>query len=713
MMRGGVGSSRRRMGAVLAMTARRFAVAAGVMIATLLPVHAQQRPAPAPPGPSDQKRAADPSPQQTPTFREGVNFVRVDAIVTDKQERPVTDLQASDVTITEDGHPQTIQQFQLVRVDGNPPPGQVPREIRDRDDEEAEAARDDVRVFAIFFDDYHVRLGNSLSVREPLTRFVRTQLGPDDLVTIMYPLTPVSDLSFTRNADAIVSAIEQFQGRKYNYQPRNATEVQYAHYPTEVVERIRNEVAMDALRGLAVRLGSLRTGRKSIIYVSEGFTVQLPPEMRRSDAREPQRAPAITNDRIEQTNETFNQADLYARMRDVYAAANRNNASIYALDPRGLAAGEFDIDDGGFGGQPSLRASNRALQLTQDTLRTLADETDGRAIVNRNDLSKGLAQISRDASTYYLIGYTSTAAATDGKFHEIKVRVKRPGVEVRARRGYWAITAEDARRAATPAPVVTTPVQQALASIAPSVEAARFVRTWVGTEPGANGKTRVSMIWEPLAGTGRAGRDDTPGRISLLAATGTGSVVYRGRSTPIAPTSSVAGSGPVASPDAPRDAPPAAQQVTFDAPPGPLELRVTIERAGGPGTLDQEIRQLDVPDFTSPEPAITTPRVFRTRTARDVRVLAQDGSAMPTADREFTRAERLLVRFSVSGAGVPTPTAALLNRTGQKMADLPVAPAQAGGTHQVDMGLNTIPAGDYLLQITAGGARQLVPFRIK
>ena len=77
-----------------------------------------------------------------------------------------------------------------------------------------------------------------------------------------------------------------------------------------------------------------------------------------------------------------------------------------------------------------------------DTLRTLSENTDGRAIVNRNDLVAGMKQITRDASAYYLIGYNSSQAPSDGKFHEIKVRVKRPGVQVRARKGYWALTHE-------------------------------------------------------------------------------------------------------------------------------------------------------------------------------------------------------------------------------------------------------------------------------
>src|SRR2546429_9446584 len=98
-----------------------------------------------------------------------------------------------------------------------------------------------------------------------------------------------------------------------------------------------------------------------------------------------------------------------------------------------------------------------------DTLRTLALQTDGRAIVNRNDLATGMAQIVRDTSAYYLLGYNSTQAPSDGKFHEIKVRVKRPGLQLRSRKGYWALSPEAAAKAlAPPKPGVPKTVEAAL-----------------------------------------------------------------------------------------------------------------------------------------------------------------------------------------------------------------------------------------------------------
>ena len=104
----------------------------------------------------------------------------------------------------------------------------------------------------IFLDDYHVRRANAMRVREPLAQFVKTQLGPLDMVAVMTPLMPVAALTFSRDLDAVASQLRAFEGRKYDYRPRNAFEEQYANYPAQVVETVRNEVTMTALRGLSV-----------------------------------------------------------------------------------------------------------------------------------------------------------------------------------------------------------------------------------------------------------------------------------------------------------------------------------------------------------------------------------------------------------------------------------------------------------------------------
>jgi VWFA-related protein len=674
--------------------------------------------------------APNPDDPQT-TFRAGINFVRVDVIITDRQRAPVTDLTQDDFEVLEDGRAQTIEQFRLVKVDGVPRPGDPPpRRIRSRDDEQQEASREDVRIFAILLDDYHVRKSTAMSVKNPLTEFIRLRLQPNDLLAVMYPLTPVRELLFTNDHESIIRAIENFEGRKHDYTPRNVFEQQYARLSTQDVERVRNDVVMGALKALSVRLGSMREGRKSIIYVSEGLTAMLPPQFQRADASRPAVDPftleaqaAAQDSPQQQTAEWFEQSQLYLKMREVFQDANRNNTSIYSLDPRGLAVFEYDIDAAPtLAAMPSFATDRRVLQASQDTLRVFAEQTDGRAIVNQNDLAGGLAQMVQDSSVYYLLGYTSDVS-NDGKFHELKVRVKRPGVEVRARPGFWALTVDDVERVENPTPELAKPVAQALATLAAaSPISGKYVRTWVGTARGENGKTRVTLVWEPLPQSPGARREQ-PGRVSLLAANAAGDLVYRGSS----PDTALASAGPATRPNdtgatgvrVPAAAAAAApQRIVFDAAPGEIELRMTVQEASTGGTLDQEIKTLDVPDLTAPQTAISTPRVFRGRTARDIQVVAADPNAVPVAAREFSRTERLLIRFDAYAAGgeTPTATAALLNRSGDRMSDVPVVAAPAGGTHQINMGLASVPAGDYLVEITvtsaAGEVKELVALRV-
>src|SRR5262249_26383744 len=161
----------------------------------------------------------------------------VDVIVSDKNGNQIADLKQSDFDVTEDGKPQTIDAFKLIKLDGGvtPSPDGPPREIRTDLDEELEASRDDVRLFAVFLDDYHVRRETSLAVRGPLSGFVQNQLGPSDMIGLMYPLQPVSSVRMTRSHDAVVGGVQQFLGRKFDYTPRNSIEEQYVRYPTETV----------------------------------------------------------------------------------------------------------------------------------------------------------------------------------------------------------------------------------------------------------------------------------------------------------------------------------------------------------------------------------------------------------------------------------------------------------------------------------------------
>jgi VWFA-related protein len=582
-----------------------------------------------------------------------------------------------------------------------------------------EAARDDVRLFAIFLDDYHVRRGASLAVRNPLSTFIQNNLGPSDMIGVMYPLESTSSVRMTRNHSAVMRGLQQFQGRKYEYEPKNQYEQTYAHYPAEIVEKIRNQVSLSAIKALIVHMGSLKEGRKALILVSEGYTSILPPQMRNADATMPGSGnPAYGNPLAGQNDPNEERAswiaslDMDSDLREVYDTANRNNVSIYAVDPRGLPGFEFDINE-----SIGLQADTKYLNATMDTLRMLAENTDGRAIVNRNDLAIGMKQITRDSSAYYLIGYNSSQAPTDGKFHTIRVRVKRPGVQVRARKGYWAFTPEDAARAlAPPKAGPPKPVEAALAAAVARPSKASVVRTWIGTSRGENGKTRVTFVWEPLPKTAGDRPREEPARVALTAISPDGSPYFRGRVPAAAPLVASAGATGTAAAAA-AATPKAPQRVTFDVNPGKMQLRLSIEGADSQ-VLDAETREIVVPDLTSAQPLMGTPAVFRARTARDFQQLRAATDLVPLAGREFNRIEHLLIRVPTYGPGgtMPALRARLLNRAGSPMNDLQVEPAPTPGEQQIDLPLAALPPGEYVVEIRVGDqdgdAKELFAFRV-
>jgi VWFA-related protein len=680
---------------------------AGVILALLAAERPSARqsttPPPQPPPGQQQPQQQDPQP---PVIRSGINYVRVDVIVTDRQGNPVLDLKQDEFRLKEDGKPQTIDSFSLVKIDDasqiDAPP---PTEIRSIADQEREAAKPDVRLFVLFLDDYHVRRGNDMSVRKPLIEFVQNQLGASDMVAIMYPLTSIHELTFTRNRKSLISAIEKFEGRRFNYLPRNEFEEKYAYYPASTVERIRNQVTMTALKGAAIKLGGMREGRKSILFVSEGFSNTLPPQLDDPVAAMPGvgnpsrgNPSAAASDRTE----FLNMADMVSDLSLIFTEATRANTSIYAIDPRGLAPFEYDINQG-----VGLQVDKLHLDSALDNLRALAENTDGRAIINRNDLAKGMQQIIRDSSGYYLIGYNSSQAPTDGRFHKIDVEVTRRGVDVRARKGYWAYTVEDAARAAAPARAEAPPeVTRALATLAEPVRG-RPARFWVGTTPADGGKSRVTFVWEPVPpapGEARRTGDAGASHVTLTALAPDGRPVFRGR---------------VPEQPAPTSPPPAGgatgSSATFDVAPGQLQLRMVVQTADGQ-VMDSSTRELTVPDYTKVPVSFGTPRIYRARTPRDLQSLLANPTAAPSAERTFSRTERVVVRADAHapGGSPPVVTARLLNRAGTPMSDVPVR--TSGGSAEIDLILAALAPGDYLLELTAkaegSSAQEVIAFRL-
>ncbi len=574
-------------------------------------------------------------------------------IVTTRDGSPVEDLTQADFEVSEDGKPQTVTSLKLIRVQTRQEPGgEAPRPIRSFDDEATELARDDVRMIVLFLDDYHVSRPSAFRLRDWLRRFVDMQVSPYDLVAIMYPLTPSAGLTFTRDKFALTSAIERFEGRRGDYMPRNDLEANYAGADAYSIERIRTEVVMTALRGLCVHLGGLNEGRKAVILVSEGLGFDT------------------------------------MRLQQVIEAASRGNVAFYPLNPQGLS--------GAFG--------------ASDVLRVLADNTSGRAILARNDMEAGLGAVLRDSSAYYLLGYNSDKGA-DGKFHEIKVRVKRPGVEVRARKGYASPTRQESAAAlASPRPAAPPAVTEALGSLAEP--RGQMVRTWIGMSRGDAGRTRVTFVWEPTAEARSAAPEAAPARMLLTASAGT-QVLFNG---PVGDASAVPSPGPAAA--VPRPA-----RAVFDAPAGRIQVKMTIEsRAASAGAsgevLESEARQVFVPDLRSADALLSTPAVYCARTPREYRAMSSDPDAVPTANRQFNRSDRLNVRFQLYAAAPPAAvTVRVLNRFGSEIAVLPAAASvPRAGDYSVDLPLANFARGDYVVEISAtnGSARaeERVAFRV-
>ncbi len=649
----------------------------------------------------------------TPIFRTGINYIRVDVIATDGDGNHVTDLTLDDFEVYEDDVLQDVDSFQRIEVDMLPAiDGEPVTEVGiRRSDQELAASQADVRVFVIFLDDYHVREGNSIQAGLMLTDFLENDLIPTDLVGVMYPLMPLDAVRLTRDHEAIITAVKQFRGVKYDYEVRNQFEARYNQYPTTVVERIRNDVSLSALRGLMVLLGGLREGRKSVLVVSEGYSDYVPPQLREQNAElglaggNPDRGNPLAGDNsFEATNAFFETSMMMMDLQRVYEIANRFNTSLYTVDPRGLAVFEFDLD------QPSvgINTDQRALRRTQDSLRLLAEQTDGRAIVNTNDLVPGLQQMLKDASSYYLLGYNSSLAATDGEFHEIDVRVRRDGIRVRSRPGYWAITERDAERAlTTTANEPPKAVELALSALA-APQRGRLVRTWVGTAPASNGKTRVTFVWEP---TQVRGRREVASRVLVTAMGDDGSAYFRGR---VPERTTGAGRGTTRGRD---PAPPPVTRVEFEADPGVMQLSLAIEGEAG-DVIDRDLDKIEIPDFTGPDLVISTPSFVRARNALALREIVDDYDVVPTASRDFRRTDQVLVRFEAHAPGdaVPKVEARLLNRNGGAIYPLDVQASVDGHPYQVHLTPVSLPPDEYIIELTVttpdSEATELIAFRL-
>jgi len=379
--------------------------------------------------------------QQTPTFKAQVEFVEVDALVTDQQGNFVRDLTKDDFQVFEDGKRQTISTFSLVdiSIERFDRPLFSPRPI-ERDVQSNERPFDG-RVYVMILDDLHVAPQRTARVRTAARQFIEQRLGANDLMAVIFTGGRAQDAQeFTSNKRLLLNAVDKFTGQKLEsaviarnneyFRQRDTGLAGRVDDPDEQERVFKIRSTLTSLRQVADWFGGVHGRRKTMLFFSEGIDYDLTDIIRGYDA--PQSAASTIN----------------ADIQDAVAATARSNVSIYSIDPRGLTdgsedtigVGQFaDTDDPIAGRGIGQSGLANELRVSQDSLRQLSDQSGGFAAVNRNDFSSAFERIVRDNSSYYVLAYYPPSEKRDGKFHRIEVRVvDRPGLIVRSRRGYNA-----------------------------------------------------------------------------------------------------------------------------------------------------------------------------------------------------------------------------------------------------------------------------------
>jgi VWFA-related protein len=409
---------------------------------------------------------ATPQGQPEVIFKAEVNYVDVDAIVTDQQGNFIRNLTKDDFELLEDGTPQKVEMFSHV---------DLPIERSNRSTFARHVIATDVktnrqalagRLCVIVLDDLEISFFRTSAVRKAARQFIERNLGPNDVVAVVYT-SGRADASqeFTSDQRLLLAAVDKFVGRKLRSSTLDRIDTFYQQQQDPTFQATANAASdsnasgvantgpgsssssgrmnassesadrtfdsddlergqralgvLDELKNLADFMGDVHGRRKAILLFSEG--VDYPME-----------------------NIFGRDATLVVRAaQDAITAAARGNVSFFSIDPRGLVgmqAEAIEMSKEGATNDPasSMNLSGLAaeMRLSQDSLRSLAEETGGFSSVNDNDPATFFDRIVRANSTYYVLGYYPPTHPRDGQFHKIDVRVKRPGLKVSARKGY-------------------------------------------------------------------------------------------------------------------------------------------------------------------------------------------------------------------------------------------------------------------------------------
>jgi VWFA-related protein len=613
---------------------------AGLTIPAQQPPAGQQPPGPQPP-------ATGAAPEQPPlTFKVEINYVEIDAIVTDQQGNFVRNLTKDDFQVFEQGKPQSVSIFSLVDIpiERYDPPlfktNPIEPDVRSNQKEF------DGRVIVMVLDDLNISFSRSARVKLAAKQFIERYLGANDLAAVVTTGgTKGGGQEFTSSRERLTRAVDTFMGQKersatlekiddYNRQ-RSVGGTNAPRDPLEAYRAYKARNSFDTLKNVSDYMTGIRGRRKAVIFISEGIDYDIYNPIQNQYA-----------------------SDIIEYGKDVVAAATRANVSIYAVDPRGLAGFEDAIDLQSIPDDPTLGLGpgslQRELQISQDSLRTLSDATGGFAAVNSNDFKGSFERIIRDNSSYYILGYYSTDTRRDGRFRSVNVRMNKPGLEVRHRKGY---TAPRGRPPAgtPPPPGIAASIEMREALNSPVPFSGLGLRATAAPLMGSRPKASVLVVIEvegarmKFKSEGSMFADDV--EVAILAVDEGGKT--RNGSRDVAKLQ--------LRPETHAAVVKNGIRLTrrLELPPGRYQLRIGARESGG-GLTGSVFYDLDVPDFSKPPLAIsglliTSVSASRTPTANPDPEFKDIMPASPATLRDFPSGDQLSVAADICDNRASTP----------------------------------------------------------
>jgi VWFA-related protein len=395
---------------------------------------------------------------QPPTFRVQIDAVNMDVIVKDSNGRFIPDLKKEDFEIYEDGVKQDITSMtmsyggRVTNVLSAPPPPTPegillpPRRV---------VNDTSGRIFLFFVDDLHLQFQQSGRVRQLFEKISKLLIHEGDLFGIVSSGPSSISVDMTYDRKRLDDAIKKIHGD--GLKPSEIIQrAGGSEGPTEL--RHRAHVAFTTMLEGLNNLEKVTNRRKALVWVSEGYDFNPFQDSRygllkpgspfmQNQSNQMRNQPDPGNPDADQNadpqldgltsqmkqSETFSDADLAYELSEITRAANRANTTIYTIDPRGLVAGQ-DIDE-----PVDPQEWGEHLRKTQDTMRVLADDTGGYAVVNQNDFDKALKRIDADSSDYYVLGYYSSNPDPSHRRRKIEVKTPRSGLDVFTRTEYLVL----------------------------------------------------------------------------------------------------------------------------------------------------------------------------------------------------------------------------------------------------------------------------------